>query len=192
MIILKILHTLRIGCMTVLCFILAVVLVFSIKPVREYTAEAFWTYLADEFAKEEQGRKEKIERGEATRGRDTLFIWNDLYEIGKTSSDIILTVCKPGSYDIVLESIKKYKTIKGKLYLLSDDGYAVIDKESLCRVYFTLTDEELSDGHSVDEYGNIKYNSQYTNNPHVVYLSEFSDFSDEEQKIFKKLETEED
>ena len=55
-----------------------------------------------------------------------------------------------------------------KFYVVSADGYAVVDRNNLCKV-FLLTDTD-------------KVESKY-----IEYLTSFEEFSEEEQKHFDKM-----
>ena len=69
-------------------------------------------------------------------------------------------------------------TLKKTLYVLSDDGFAVIDNENNCRVFVFTPKEEF--GYTVQHYGSI-------DDEHVRYLLSYEDFSESERKIFEKL-----
>ena len=75
-----------------------------------------------------------------------------------------------------------------KLYVLSDEGYAVIDKNNLCRVCVTVPDDEFVNGYTVDDAGNEIPISRYIENENVIYLKSYSEFTGEERKVFEKME----
>ena len=149
--------------------------------------------LIEMLEEEEAERKEKIERGEPVWGRDTMTIWNDKYDICKYYDNDEklgdLGITEKGFSDCIITRIKDFKRRRDKLYIYSYDGYAVIDKENICRVFITVPEEDFSRGYSTDENGNkIKFYPLKVDHEKIIYLSSFEEFSEKEQKILKKLE----
>ena len=98
-----------------------------------------------------------------------------------------VSVADKESY-ILLKNIASYKIVEEKLYVKSKDGYAVIDKNNLCRVCVTVPDDEFVNGYTVDDAGNEIPISRYIENENVIYLKSYSEFTDEERKVFEKME----
>ena len=122
------------------------------------------------------------------RGRDTVLVWNDTYDIGRFIDGNHLFIWETKeSYHEVLSNIKKHKVIWGKLYVVAEDGYAVIDKKDLCRIFLTIPEEEFVESTGTDINGNPIYISKRVDNHLIEYLEDFSDYSDEEQKILKQM-----
>ena len=169
-----------------LCLIL-IISVGSIKPVRQAASNAFWNWVAEELEKEEQERIEKAARGEVVRGKDTALIWCKHYDILHQSGDYHLNIFTRGLTETILEKIQKYKVIKKKLYVLSEEGYAVIDRYEICRVFITVPESEFVSGFYTDKEGNKTYISRRIEDEHIIYLSSYDDFTAEEKKAFEKL-----
>ncbi|MBQ7718790.1 MAG: hypothetical protein IJT38_05765 [Clostridia bacterium] len=122
------------------------------------------------------------------RGRDTVLVWNDTYDIGHYVDGNHLFIWETKeSYYKVLSNIKKHKVIWGKLYIVAEDGYAVIDKKDFCRIFLTTPDEEYVKKVGYDRTGNPIYVSKKVDNDLIEYIVDFTDYSDKEQKILKQL-----
>lgn len=175
----------------IICILaLIVVLIFSFKPLVKITSDSFWNFIAEQLEKEEQERQQKIENGEIVAGKDTILIWENKYEIGHFPNGNHLVIHRNGSIgliDAILEKVTTYKVKKEKLYVVSEEGDAVIDKNNLCKVYVTTPADEFVNDYTLDEQGNKSYISRYIENENIQYLSSFDEFSDEEQKVLNKL-----
>ena len=169
--------------------ILAVILILilSFKPILQLSSEFLWDFVVTQFDKEEKDRQQKIENGEIVRGKDTILIWGNMYEIGHYSDSNHLEIYINGLSKNVLEKINKYKIVKKQLYIISDEGFAVVDKNNLCRVFITVPEKDFVNGYSIDEQGNKSYYTRYVDNKNIKYLSEFNEYSEEEQKIFDEM-----
>ena len=164
-----------------------VALIFSFKPLFKLSSKSFWNLVVTQFDKEEQERQQKIEKGDIVSGKDTILIWGNMYEIGHYSDSNHLEMHTNGLSETILKKITIHKVIKKKLYIISEEGYAVINEDNLCKVYVTVPEKEFVNGYSVDEQGNKSYYSQYIKNGHIQYLLAFNEFSEDEQKNFDKL-----
>ena len=161
---------------------------FSIKPVGKYIVTKIADFIIELAEKGLEERQKIIENGGIVAGKDTVKIWNDRYEILRHMEENHLSV-HLGRYDdeTVLESIEKYDTRKGKLYIISKEGYAVIDENNICRVFVTVPPNEFVSGYTEDKYGNREYFSRKLESEYIVYLDEFEDFSKDEIDYFEKL-----
>lgn len=158
-----------------------------IKPAMNYTSNIFWDFVGNQLDKEENKRLEAIENGEIVRGKDTVLIWGNMYEIGHYYDGNHLSIENKETVGIILKKVVEYKNKNGKLYIVSDEGYAVIDKNNLCRVFITVDDEEFVNGYTEDADGNRTYISRKIECENIEYLSEYNDFSSEEKDLFKKM-----
>lgn len=151
------------------------ILVFSIacniKPILHYTSELFWDIVCEQLNREEAERERRMANGELVRGRDTILIWGNLYEIGHYYDGNDLTLEGQEVSGCILENIKEYKVKGDKLYVISDDGYATIDRENICRVYMT-EGEQISEKIEIEK---------------ILYLNSYEEFSNEEKKVFEKM-----
>lgn len=109
-------------------------------------------------------------------GKDTVYTFGDgKFALGKTSVGIDLSMyTDDGRCGTLLALVKDYKSKKGKLYVYSDEGYCVIDKEkNTAKVLVTVEKQFFSNLVGEDRS--------------VQYLSSFDEFSQEEQKIFNSM-----
>lgn len=136
--------------------------------VRKEISDTFWDWFAYQMEKEEAERAEQEKRHEVIRGRDTAFIWNKHYDIWNHLGKHHFSIEIDDASDNVLQDVSLYKVHKDKFYVVSVNGYAVVDRSNLCRV-FLLTDTD-------------KVESKY-----IKYLNSYEDFSEEEQKYFSKM-----
>ena len=138
----------------------------------------FWNSIIIQLDKEEVEREKRIEDGLPIRGKDTVLIWRDKYDICKSSGTRLLMIYIDGDTQMVLDKVKDYDVDKKTLYVLSDDGYAVIDNENNCRVFIFTPKEDLE--YSTQHYGSIE-------DEHVKYLSSYEEFLESERKVFERL-----
>ena len=160
----------------------------SIKPITNAVSDRFWGFVTKEWDKEEQERIRRVENGEIVRGKDTILIWENMYVIGHYPDSNHLGIKTKEVSDVILEKVLKHKVKKKKLYIVSGEGYAVIDKNNICRVYITIPDDEFVEEYSKDSQGNLLYRSRRIDDEHIKYLSDFYEFSEEELKIFYRLD----
>lgn len=157
-----------------ICFFIITFLLigtYKIKPIRRVISKNFWEFIIEQMDKEEEQRQKDIENGKIIRGKDTIIIWGDTFELLHSYNDIHLSVKRNVSKnqyisDTILEKIKNYKINHGKLYIVSDDGFAILDENNNCRIYI------------YSDYDNFIQNDK------LKYLYSFSNFSEEEQKMF--------
>lgn len=160
----------------------------SIDVAKEYIANSFWNYIANKLNEEDAERQQKVENGEIVRGKDTVIIWENMFEIGHYSDGNHLSIKNEDyTFDTVIEKIENYTVSNEKLYIVSEEGFVVIDKSNLCRVYITVPDKEFVNGYSTDEDGEKHYISRYLVNEHIQYLSSFDEFSEEERMILNEM-----
>lgn len=164
-----------------------ILIALSIKPILKYTSNIFWGLIRNQFDKEEAKRMEKIENREIIRGKDTILIWGNVYVIGHYSDGNHLSIETKDVNETILKKVVKYHEKKGKLYIVSDEGYAVIDKNNLCRVFITVANEEFVNGYTEDVEGNRTYISRKIESTNIEYLSEYEFFSAEEKDVFEKM-----
>lgn len=166
---------------------LIVGIIFSFKPLMKIASDSFWNFIAEQFEKEEQERRQRIENGEIVAGKDTVLIWENKYEIGHFPDGNHLEIHIDGLINPVLKNVTAHKVKKEKLYIVSEEGYAVINKNNICTVYVTVPSDEFVNGYSLDKEGNRSYISRYIEDENIQYLSAFDEFSEEEQEMLNKL-----
>ncbi len=138
----------------------------------------FWNSIIIQLDKEEAEREKRIEAGLPIRGKDTVLIWRDKYDICKSSNTKLLMIYIDGDEQVVLGKVTDHYIYNKTLYVLSDDGYAVIDNENNCRVFIFTPKEDLE--YSTQHYGSIE-------DEHVKYLSSYEEFLESERKVFERL-----
>lgn len=175
-----------IGCMCLLC-------VFNIGRIARGASTVFWRLIALELDREDEERRRLIADGKIVRGKDTVLIWGDTFDICRYPDGESLGVQTSDGYKIVLEKITYHEVVRNwfpynkKLYVLSEEGFAVIDEDNVAKVYIVVPPSEFVSGYSEDENGKRDYFLRYIEDERIRYLSDFDDFSEEEQQKFEKL-----
>ena len=164
-----------------------VILILNIKPLIKWSSDTFWNYIYEELDKEEKERQKRIKNGEIVAGKDTILIWENMYEIGHFPYDNELTVKTKDVSGDLLYDVKKHKVKEKKLYVVYESGYAVIDKNNLCRVFLTVPEGELLDIYSKDGKKKFTFQIEKVDEEHIIYLSDFNQFTEEERKILNNL-----
>lgn len=167
---------------------LIIALMLSVKPMLSWSSNFFREFVVSQFNKEEKERQQRVENGEIVRGKDTVLIWENMYVIGHYYDSNHLNMEVNGVSNIILEKVKKHKVKKKKLYILSEEGYAIIDKSNICRVFVTIPKEDFVNGYSIDNEGIKHPISRFVNDKHVQYLSSYDNFAMEEKEVFEKME----
>lgn len=169
--------------------ILAVIvaLTISIKPILKWSSNTFWNFVVTQLDKEEKERQQKVANGEIVGGKDTILIWENLYVIGHYYDSDYLEIEENGVSNTILEKVKSHKVKKKRLYIVSEEGYAVIDKSNICRVFITVPKEDFVNGYSTDNAGVQHPISRFLDDEHVKYLNSYDDFTVEEKTMFEKM-----
>lgn len=158
------------------------------KPLFDFASNTFWNFIAEQLEKEEQERLAAIERGEIIIGKDTMLVWNDKYVLyHQAGNDTLCIHHSDGINESIIGKVRDYKKKSGSLYIVSDEGYVVIDDNNLCRVYITVPKEEFVRGYAEDESGTRTYFSKFIEDENIQYLDSFESFSEDEQKMLTKL-----
>lgn len=127
-------------------------------------------------------------------GRDTMFIINDgKYQVQKSGRDDVLLICfKDDTDSVILEDVRKYKTIKHDTYIYSDNGFAVVYEDNTCKLFLTYDEEEMEREYSIDENGVAHDFMRGIRRayPDVKLLNSFDEFTEQEQKELLKLQEE--
>lgn len=153
---------------TVVTIIVFSISLLSFKPVREKVSDVFWGWFAYQMDKEEAEREEQEKRHEVVKGRDTAYVWNRHYEIWNHLGEKHFGVEIDDASDNVLEIVSWYDIYKGQFYVVAKDGYAVVDRDNLCRIFLLTNMEEVE--------------SKY-----IEYLTSYEEFTEEEREHFDKM-----
>lgn len=158
-----------------------IITVINFKSITHFVAIKFW----EEFFKVRQ----HTSYGDV--GRDTVYVLGDgKFQILSTANSRDLIMYRDDDLVIktLLRRVSKYKKIKGNLYIISDEGYGIVDgNTSRCKLYITVPKDEFITGCGIDSEGNEHTISAFVEDEHVQYLKSFDDFSEHEKKIFEKL-----
>lgn len=84
---------------------------------------------------------------------------------------------------ILLNDISSYKISNEHLYVKAPCGCAVIDENNFCRIYTDSFSDEQPNNPESYEFSD----SQMLKFEKIEYLSDFNEFDEAEQKIFKKM-----
>ena len=182
---------------TIILIIFAISLILF-EQVREQTflfvTGPFVYPLLDKMLEEDAERQRKIANGEEVEiihGKDTIFEMGDLYCISKygLDNDKVLMLHDTSPSSDVISRIYDYSFYNNSLYIVAYEGYAVIDKDDLCKVYITVPRDEFFEGkeYEVTSKGEKLFYSGKTESEYVVYLDSFSDYSKEEQDNLNKM-----
>lgn len=174
--------------LAIIILIVGLILTFSIKPIFNLVGDSFWNFISTQLDKEEAEREKIIKEGGIIRGKDTVLIWENKFEIWHQNDELRLSLEINDLTENILMGIRKYKIIRKKLYIVAEEGYAIIDKDNLCRVYITIPPEEFIEGYSMDNEGIQHPISRFVSDEHVQYLSSYDDFATEEKAVFEKME----
>ena len=147
------------------------------KPITTFFTEPF-------------GVNKHMEYGSV--GRDTVYVLgNGKFQILNTAGDrnLIMYRDDDGTIETLLRRVSKYKKVKGSLYVIGDTGYGVVDgKTNTCKLFITVPKDEFIGMYNTDSEGNVHTTSAFVEDEHVQYIESFDDFSENEKKIFVKLE----
>ena len=172
------------GAVLISSIIIAVVLitaVFNAKNIFSYLSDRVLDFVSYQFYLEEKEREEKIANGELVRGKDTVIIWENTYEIFHSADGNDLVIDTANECDTILYRVRAQKVLDNKLYVVSDDGCAVIDKNKVCRVFITNFKNKSANEIEVDS------NGEKTESENIKYLSDYSEFQVSEKEILNKL-----
>lgn len=114
-------------------------------------------------------------------GQYSSFILLNTYEIFHSLDGNDLVIDTANECDTILYRVRAQKVLDNKLYVVSDDGCAVIDKNKICRVFITNFKNKSAEGTEVDSSG------EKTESKNIKYLSDYSEFSKSEKEILNKL-----
>lgn len=163
------------------------IIILNAGRIVDFATDGFWTIVANQLDKEAAEREEKISRGEIVRGKDTVIIWENKYVIYHVGYGKSLFLHNGDTEEMILKGIKKYKIKNDRLYIWADEGYAVIDRDNICKVFITIPNEAFAKGYSIDDNGDEIYNSTKVESQYIEYLSDYSEFNDDEKSMFDKL-----
>ena len=157
-----------------------IIIVINLKTITHFVAIEFW----EEFFKVRQ----HTAYGDV--GRDTVYVLgNGKFQICNTGNSRSFIMYRD---DLIVETllrrVSKYKKVKGVLYIISDEGYGIVDgNTNRCKLYITVPKDEFIKGYGFDSEGNMHTTSAFVTDEHIQYLESFDDFSENEKNVFNKL-----
>ena len=161
-----------------------------LAPIREKAGNMLLNAIVRELDKEEAERLERIENHMVVIGRDTVKVWGDHYNIGKATNPYTieqegnLWIVIEDAEDVIFGGVTQFDDEDGKFYVISREGYAIVDSNDYCRVYITVPKEEFEMGYGTDKNGNKVYYHDYVESKYVKYLDSYDEFSKEEREFF--------
>lgn len=162
-------------------------ILFMLSPIMNPLIEG-----VIEEDEERQRKKANGEEVEYISGKDTVFEWHDKYYIHRGGYDNrkTLSIRERGTlFGDILDRVEDYSFLGTSIYIVSYEGYAVIDKNDLCKVYITvpLNDFIERKEYGVTSKGERLFYSGKTDSEYIVYLDSFNDYSKEEQDKLNKM-----
>ena len=88
---------------------------------------------------------------------------------------------------MILDDLIEYDSKGGYFYVMSKEGYAVIDKNNYCRMYITVPKEDFERGYKENSDGTTTDYTGYIESKYIEYLDSYEEFSEKERKYFDKL-----
>ncbi len=147
--------------------------VLVIPPKLSKISAFAWDMIYRQLDKEEEEMNRKIANHEVVRGKDTKLIWGKHYDIAKFSDKYHFSITSKESDGIILHSVTRFGFYDDCLYIISDEGKAIVNEDEHCRAYAIAPD--------------LITNSNEQEKSYIEFLNSYSDFSQSEQKNFEKL-----
>lgn len=176
-----------ISCAVLLVIGVVVVMVFNIEAISKNISNVFWNTIGQQSDKEEAKWRDYPY---GRPGKDTVYWAGDgKFQILRGASDKELFMYDENKgLQTLLKDVTDYKVKKKFLYVISEEGYGVIDEnENICRLFISIEDAQYISGWSEDEDGTRKYISRYLNDEHITYLKSYDEFSSDERVIFEGM-----
>ncbi len=163
----------------IITLIVLIILSFNIKPISNYICDSFWGFISTQLNKEEAERYKTLEEGGIVAGKDTVLIWENMYEIYRNNGENHLSIHLEKYTDkLILKSICNYKIKEDRLYIISQDGYAIIDKNNICKVYMKKSCDDECTQYPTNEFIDTEF---------IQHLNSYDDFSRKDKMTFKNM-----
>lgn len=163
------------------------VMVFNVNNISKNISNIFWNVVGQQLDKEETKWKDYPY---GRPGKDTVYwIGDGKFQLLKSVDDRELCMYDENKMlRTLLKDVVDYKVKEKLLYVISAEGYGIIDEsENICRLFIVVEDSQYISGWSEDEEGNRKYISRYLNDTHITYLKSYDEFSGNERAIFERM-----
>lgn len=117
-----------------------------------------------------------------------ILSWNDgKFQINHYSSGNQLDMMEDEKTIVLLENIIKYKKETSKLYIVTPDDQAIIDKNNIAYIHIGNYNPNTDKDIEIESKGKVLiYSRRYEAN-NIVYLESIKDFETRDRDIFEKL-----
>ena len=176
-----------ISCTIFLMIGVIVLMAFNVKTISKNISTTFWNVIGRQLDNEETKWKDYPY---GRPGRDTVYwVGDGKFQILKSAGDKELFMYDENKVlHTLLKDVIDYKVKKKLLYVISEEGYGVIDEsENICRLFISIEDSQYISGWSEDESGNRKDISRYLDDTHITYLKSYDEFLSDERVIFEGM-----
>ena len=116
---------------------------------------------------------------EFSTGRDTVaFVGNGKFQIGNFGKNkaLAMNYAKNTLVETLLSGVESHKKIKNLLFVVSSEGYAVVDGDSnTCRLVITVEKQQIARFEDSEE------------NKNITILESYDLFNDYEKKVFEEI-----
>lgn len=160
---------------TVLIICLIIILTISLKMTS--------LFFSDFFAIPQVNKYGRI-------GRDTvLVIGNGKYQIVNSPKELNLIMYNNSNVtEVVMSDIKNYKKYNNKVFIVSLEGYSIIDETTnTCVTYIFVAQQKYGGAYVEDDMGNITFIPHEIKDESFIYLDTYDDFTKEEKEIFDEM-----
>ena len=146
------------------------------RVILTTVGNGFWSFLANQLEREEEVAEHSIY---GRVGRDTVFVLGDgKFQIGKFGDVTALVMYYEDDLllETLLSDVKAYRKKNNKLYVISSEGYGVVDGNSnTCKLVITAKKQKIT-----------KYNDAEENR-RITYIESYDLLEDGEKKIFETM-----
>ena len=117
-----------------------------------------------------------------------ILSWNDSkFQINHYSSGNQLDMIENEKTIVLLENIIKYKKITSKLYIITPDDQAIIDKNNIAYIHIGSYDPNNDKDVEIESNGKVLiYSKRYKSN-NIIYLESINNFETSDKEILEKL-----
>ena len=127
---------------------------------------AFWGVIEINVKVQEENYK----NNRIVIGKDTKVVWQNKYIIYHGEADVLMIHNFDNGEEVtVLGKIESFDSKNNKFYIVSKEGYAVIDKDNLCKVFLCESDQRIE-------------------NENIKYITSFDEFDIEDIEQFHEIE----
>lgn len=161
---------------TTICIIIMAVTLVSI--FKEKIGSSVIQLISYEFERE---RLKEV-------GEYNILSWNDSkFQINHYSSGNQLDMIENEKTIVLLENIIKYKKETSKLYIITTDDQAIIDKNNIAYIHIGSYNPNNDKDVEIETKGKVLIYSRRYESDHIIYLESINDFETSDKEILEKL-----